>query len=76
MPAWAGVFTAPNTPAPVVARLTSALLEVLKQPEVRQRIAATGIEVDGVPGPQLEQIIRQELGSVQKTMQKLGVQPE
>jgi tripartite-type tricarboxylate transporter receptor subunit TctC len=42
--AWTGVFGPANLPMPVVNRLSSALMEVLARPKVRELIIAAGAE--------------------------------
>ncbi|MBS0505868.1 MAG: tripartite tricarboxylate transporter substrate binding protein [Proteobacteria bacterium] len=39
---WFGIFAPKGTPAPVVGRLSSALRQVLEQPELRQRFESQG----------------------------------
>lgn len=39
---WSGLFAPPNTPAPIVTRLTEGLNEWVKSPESLERIAKTG----------------------------------
>ena len=46
---WAGLMVSRKTPEDVVVRLNKALAEVLRDPEVRRQIAATGSEA---PQPQ------------------------
>jgi tripartite-type tricarboxylate transporter receptor subunit TctC len=45
---WNGFFAAAATPPPIVDRLRSELIEMMKQPELQQRLRALGI----VPGGQ------------------------
>jgi len=47
---WAGVLAPIRTPAAVVARLNAAIAAVMREPEVRARLAATGV-VPGVDSP-------------------------
>lgn len=46
---WAGLMVSRKTPEDMVVRLNKALAEVLRDPEVRRQIAATGSEA---PQPQ------------------------
>jgi tripartite-type tricarboxylate transporter receptor subunit TctC len=47
---WAGVLAPAGTPAAVVARLNDAIAAVMRDPEVRARLARTGV-VPGVNSP-------------------------
>jgi tripartite-type tricarboxylate transporter receptor subunit TctC len=42
---WQGVFVPAGTPRPIVDKLHSALLATLGSPEIRQRLAAGGVNV-------------------------------
>ena len=42
---WQGVFVPAGTPRPIVDKLHSALLATLGLPEIRQRLAAGGVNV-------------------------------
>ena len=48
---WAGVLAPTGTPAAVVAKLNAAIAAVMREPEVRARLAATGV-VPGVNTPE------------------------
>jgi tripartite-type tricarboxylate transporter receptor subunit TctC len=48
---WAGVLAPIGTPAGIVARLNAAIAAVMREPEVRARLAATGV-VPGVNTPE------------------------
>ena len=48
---WAGVLAPTGTPATIVARLNAAIAAVMREPEVRARLAATGV-VPGVNSPE------------------------
>jgi tripartite-type tricarboxylate transporter receptor subunit TctC len=45
--AWYGVFAPAATPAAVIARINQEINEVLKMPEVRDKLSAAGVEVLG-----------------------------
>ncbi|MCC6250436.1 MAG: ABC transporter substrate-binding protein [Rubrivivax sp.] len=46
--AWFGAFAAAKTPAPVVQRIAEALVQAVRQPDVRERFAAAGLEATGL----------------------------
>jgi tripartite-type tricarboxylate transporter receptor subunit TctC len=47
--AWIGVMVAAGTPQPLVKRLTAAVDEAMKAPDMRERLAGAGLEVDYRP---------------------------
>ena len=47
---WAGVLAPARTPAAIVGKLNAAIAAVMRDPEVRARLAQTGV-VPGVNSP-------------------------
>lgn len=58
---WNGVFVPKGTPPAVVDRLSKEFAAVLKDPEVRKRLTATGAEVIGSTPAELETFRRAEI---------------
>jgi tripartite-type tricarboxylate transporter receptor subunit TctC len=58
---WNAVFVPAGTPAAVTERLSKELAAVLQDPEVRQRLEATGAEVIGSTPAELDAFRRAEL---------------
>ncbi|QOT80791.1 tripartite tricarboxylate transporter substrate-binding protein [Cupriavidus basilensis] len=54
---WYSAFVPAGTPAATVSRLEKALLDAVKDPEVRAKMAALGMEMAGQPGAQARKII-------------------
>ncbi len=44
--AWIGVMVAAGTPKPIIDRLSAAVDRAMQSPDVRERIATAGLEVD------------------------------
>ncbi|KQP49675.1 tripartite tricarboxylate transporter substrate binding protein [Pseudorhodoferax sp. Leaf274] len=63
---WNAVFVPAGTPAAVTERLSKELAAVLKDPEVRQRLQATGAEVIGSTPAELDAFRRAELAKWSK----------
>ena len=57
---WFGAFLPAGTPPATVARLEKAFIEAAKNPEVRAKMALLAMEMTGLPGSKLRQIIQQE----------------
>ncbi|KDP83332.1 tripartite tricarboxylate transporter substrate-binding protein [Cupriavidus basilensis] len=55
---WYSAFVPAGTPAAAVARLEKALLDAVKEPDVRARMAALGMEMAGQPGAQARKTIQ------------------
>jgi len=45
--AWFAIAAPPGTPAPIVSKLNTAISDILKMPDIQQKIAAVGGEVVG-----------------------------
>lgn len=55
---WYGLYAPARTPSATLERLSVAVLEVLRMPEVRSKLEAMGMEVTGLPPAQLAAIQR------------------
>lgn len=55
---WYGLYAPAKTPSATLERLSAAVLEVLRIPEVRSKLEAMGMEVTGLPPAQLAAIQR------------------
>lgn len=42
---WMGLWTTPDVPAAVQQRMRAEVLKVLSQPPIKEKLAATGLEV-------------------------------
>ncbi|MES2246494.1 MAG: tripartite tricarboxylate transporter substrate-binding protein [Pseudomonadota bacterium] len=62
---WLGIATAPNTPAPIVARIGDAIRAVLLQPDVQKRLA----ELGGQASPSTPQQFRER---VERDIKRFG----
>lgn len=57
LPLWQGLFAKAGTPAAVVAACEKAMLEALAQPELKAKLADSGIAVAPLPGAELRAFI-------------------
>ena len=55
---WTAIYATGGTPKPVIDRLNKALVDVLRQPEVRQKLTNLGFEVTGTSPEELAAIMR------------------
>jgi tripartite-type tricarboxylate transporter receptor subunit TctC len=73
---WYGILAPAGTPGAIVARLNAEINAAIRQPEVRERLAAEGAEVlGGTPGD-FASHIRAELSRMGKLMREAGVRME
>ncbi len=73
---WYGVVAPKRTPAVIVARLSSAIAEVLRSPEVKDRLMADGSETVGGAPAEFERHIRNELERFRKVIREAGIRRE
>jgi len=69
---WYGVIGPANLPNPIVARLHEELVEVLGQPEVRERIVADGAEPIGSTPEDFRQFMLADLAKWAKLVKQSG----
>ena len=55
-----GIFVPANTPAPIVARLSDAVLKALAQPDVRERFASQGLDTSALDSKDFAAFLRSE----------------
>jgi tripartite-type tricarboxylate transporter receptor subunit TctC len=73
---WFGVFTAARTPQPVIARLNSEIIGLMKEPETSDRLLAQGAEP--LPGPPdaLRKHLAAEIAKWSKVIREAGIKAE
>ena len=73
---WYGVVAPKRTPAVIVERLSSAIANVLRSPEVKDRLAADGSETVGGAPAEFERHIRNEVERFRKVIREAGIRRE
>ena len=68
-----GVFVAARTPREVVARLSRAVIDAVRAPEILERMAAIGMEPAGTTQEQYEKILREEYERIGSLIKRLGM---
>ena len=72
-----GGFLAPaGTPAAIVAKLNTEINAALKLPEVRSKLEAAGIEIQGGTPQAYAALIKSDLAKWGKVVEQAGIQPE
>jgi tripartite-type tricarboxylate transporter receptor subunit TctC len=73
---WSGVLAPPKTPAAIVAKLNAAFNAVVKDPDVRRRLAETGVSTIGGTPEDLTALINSETARWRKVVAETGVKLE
>lgn len=69
---WFGMFAPAATPAPVVTRLNTALVKVLRDPEVKKKLAEQGAEPHAEKPEQFAEFIRKETAKWSQVVKASG----
>jgi len=70
---WSGVLAPPKTPAAIVAKLNAAFNAVVKDPEVRRRLADNGVSTIGGTPEDLATLIASETARWRKVVAETGI---
>lgn len=73
---WYGLFVPAKTPKPIAARLHAEFSRVLALPEIRERLAAQGVEVASSTPEQLTALVRAERKLWSRVVREAGIRIE
>ena len=73
---WQGLLAPAGTPSAVVELLHRRVIDALKAPEVRQRLAAAGTEVEGTSPKEFGAFLQRELAQNSKVIKAAGMKAE
>jgi len=73
---WAGMYGPANLAPDTVARLSRAVNEALRRPEVRDSLAQQAFEPNGSSPEQLAAFIRSNLDETRTLLREAGIEPE
>lgn len=73
---WTGVMAPANTPRPIVARLSSEIVQVLREPDMREFLAKGGAEPVGSTPEAFAAFIRSETDKWGAAARAAGLKPE
>ena len=73
--AWFGIFAPRGTPAVLVRRIRDDIAEVLKIPEVRERLIDIGGEPSGLPPEEFAQFVKSEIAKWNGVAAQVGIKP-
>lgn len=74
--AWFGVVAPPGTPAPIAEKLSAAIAEALKQPDVRKRLGELSAEPLGYSPPQMAAFMKRDAERWREVIRTAGVKTE
>ena len=74
--AWIGVFAPAGIPSDVRARLESTTQEILRMPDVNQRLTNMGFDVDPRGSEELAAILRADIPRLRKVIREAGLAAE
>ena len=73
MPLWYGMFAPAGTPADIVSRLNRDLVKALGMPDLREKLAALGVDPWPGTAEQLGQLLRTDIESYGKVVRGAGL---
>ena len=73
-PSWFGLVAPKNTPAAQVERVQKAIVAALKDPAVKQRIAAQGLYPSGTSSADFTKQIASEIAQMKKVAAAANIQ--
>lgn len=75
-PVWYGLVAPANTPENIINKLNAAVVKILAQPEIKERIAATGAEARSTSPAEFAAEIRKTFERTKKIVEAHGIKPE
>jgi len=73
---WYGFMVPAGTPPDIIARLHSESVKALRQPDVRERFAATDLEIIGSTPEELGAYVRRDIAKWAKIIKATGMRPD
>ena len=73
---WYGAFTRAGTPAPIVARLHSEVIAVLKTREIEELFERQGLDIGGGSADDLARSLDGEIAKWRRVIKAAGIKPE
>jgi len=70
---WFGLFAPAGTPKPILTRLNQEVVKALALPEMREKLAQTGVDAESSTPEQLGQLLRSDVAKWAKIIKAAGV---
>jgi tripartite-type tricarboxylate transporter receptor subunit TctC len=71
--AWFALLAPAHTPGTIINKLNAEIVVILQQPEIRERLASLGAEVESSTPAELDDYIRSEMAKWRKVIRKMRV---
>jgi tripartite-type tricarboxylate transporter receptor subunit TctC len=73
---WWGLYGPAGLPAPIAAKITAALDQVLQREDVKQRLNNLGVEISPASPQELDRFLKSQLQDWRKFLKDFNIQPE
>jgi len=73
---WHGVMASPATPRPLLERMNRELNAALQRPEVRERLASSGLQITGGSPEDFAAVLKRDYDKYGAALRAAGVKPE
>ena len=73
---WGGILAPAGTPKDVVTKLNGAINQALQHQDVREKLTAAGVEIQGGPPEHFAAVIQAEIAKWGRVVKDAGIQPE
>ena len=73
---WHSVIVPARTPKPIVAKLTTELIRILRLPEIKERFNSQGLDAVGSTPDEVAALIKKEMVMYAKLVRQIGLQPQ
>jgi tripartite-type tricarboxylate transporter receptor subunit TctC len=73
---WFGVFAPSGTPPAIVQRLSTEIVRIVQQPDMKERLLAQGADPIGMPAEEFRAYVKAELAKWSKVVQASGARVE
>jgi tripartite-type tricarboxylate transporter receptor subunit TctC len=73
---WYGIFAPAGTPAPIVAKISAEIDNILREPDVRAQLARQGMNPIGGKPERLGNYVKEDLARWKRVVEETGLKPE
>jgi tripartite-type tricarboxylate transporter receptor subunit TctC len=74
--AWMGLFMPAGTPRELAAKIGADFIQIVKRPDMRERLAGQGAEAIAGPPEQLAELMKRESAVYARVIKEIGLTPE
>jgi tripartite-type tricarboxylate transporter receptor subunit TctC len=73
---WYGLFAPAKTPPAIIARLNAAMVKVLENPQIKEKLFAQGAEAAPSTPAEFDRVIKEELAKWEYVIRAANIKPE